>query len=61
MEVAQQTIRLFYIHFIHVHILREEPGYLTWPCDYILVKVLHYSLIRWETRHGFKGPPRTRG
>jgi hypothetical protein len=23
-------------------------GYLTWPFDYILVKVLHCSVIRWE-------------
>jgi hypothetical protein len=50
-------------HFVHVHILSEEPnnlypccmvvrrsGYLTRPLDYILVKVLHCSLIRWE-RH----------
>jgi hypothetical protein len=48
-------------HSVHAHILREEPdysismcmvirrsGYLTQPFDYILVKVLHCSLIRWE-------------
>jgi hypothetical protein len=28
----------------------RQPGYLTWPSDYILLKVLHCSLIRWE-RH----------
>jgi hypothetical protein len=46
-------------HFVHAHILRENPiilypccmivrrsGYLTQPFDYIVVKVLHYSLIR---------------
>jgi hypothetical protein len=50
-------------HFVHVYILREEPDYsismlygrkairLPNPAfDYILVKVLHYSLIEWE-RH----------
>jgi hypothetical protein len=28
----------------------RRSGYLTWPFDYILVKVLHYSLIGWERR-----------
>jgi hypothetical protein len=28
----------------------RQSSYLTWPHDYILVKVLHYSLIGWE-RH----------
>jgi hypothetical protein len=28
----------------------RQSGYLTQPFDYILVKVLHCSLIRWE-RH----------
>jgi hypothetical protein len=28
----------------------RQSSYLTWPFDYILVKVLHCSLIRWE-RH----------
>jgi hypothetical protein len=28
----------------------RRSGYLTWPFDYILVKVLHCSLIGWE-RH----------
>jgi hypothetical protein len=50
-------------HFVHAHILREEPDYSVSmlygckviqlpnrPFDYILVKVLYYSLIRWE-RH----------
>jgi hypothetical protein len=50
-------------HFVHAHILREEPDflypccmavrrsdYLTLPFDYFLVKVLHYSLIGSE-RH----------
>jgi hypothetical protein len=50
-------------HFVHVHILCEEPdysvsiymvvrrsGYLTQPFDYILVKVLQCNLIGWK-RH----------
>jgi hypothetical protein len=50
-------------YFVHAHILHEEPiilypccmvvrrsGSLTRPFDYIHVKVLHCSLIRWE-RH----------
>jgi hypothetical protein len=50
-------------HFVHTYILCEEPdysvsmlygrkrsSYLTRPFDYILVKVLHCSLIGWE-RH----------
>jgi hypothetical protein len=47
-------------HFFHAHILREEPshslsiiarrsGYLTQPLDYILVRVLHCSLIGCES------------
>jgi hypothetical protein len=48
-------------HFVHTHILHEEPdyfvsmlyshevvGYITQPFDFILVKVLHCSLIGWE-------------
>jgi hypothetical protein len=26
----------------------RRSSYLTWPFDYILVNVLHYSLIGWE-------------
>jgi hypothetical protein len=49
-------------HFVHPHILREEPDYsvsklyghkaiwLPKPANYILVIVLHYNLIGWE-RH----------
>jgi hypothetical protein len=50
-------------HFVHMHILREEPNYfvsmlyghkairLPNPAlNYILVKVLHCSLIGWK-RH----------
>jgi hypothetical protein len=50
-------------HFVHVHILREEPdhsylccmvtrrsSYLTRAFDWTLLKALHYSLIGWE-RH----------
>jgi hypothetical protein len=50
-------------HFVHAHILREEPDhslymlygrkairYLTEAVDCTLVKVLHCSLIGWE-RH----------
>jgi hypothetical protein len=46
-------------HFVHAHILREEPDHSLFmlyghmvirPFDCILVKVLHYSLIGWE-RH----------
>jgi hypothetical protein len=48
-------------HFVHAHILREEPDHslsvlygrkaiwlLTRAFDYTLVKVLHCSLIGWE-------------
>jgi hypothetical protein len=48
-------------HFFHAHarnpiilypccMITRRSGYLTWPFDYILVKVLHCSLIGWE-RH----------
>jgi hypothetical protein len=31
-------------------LLIRRSSYLTWPFDYILVKVIHNNLIRWE-RH----------